>query len=135
MGALWDAYDCLPDDDKQARQKAKKGCEDYEIAVKALGPNILRSGLSAALADLMRRKDKANKLREHIANSAIPGLQDVSEDDLFARVNSLDVGTYMLATRETLQVVMWLKRACAALFDFDRRDRNDEMHRGETADA
>jgi CRISPR-associated protein Cmr5 len=95
--------------------KAKKDREDYQIAVKALGANILRSGLSAALADLMRRKGEAKKLRQHLAASEIPGLADVAEQNLFKQVNALDVGTYMLATRETLQVVMWLKRACDAL--------------------
>ncbi len=104
----------------EALQTEGKNCDDYQIAVKALGANILRSGLSAALADLMRRKDKAKELRKHLASSQIsqiPGLANVTEHDLFSRVNALDVGTYMLATRETLQVVMWLKRACDALFD------------------
>ncbi len=117
VGALWRAYS---DADVSDRKKAKRNCEDYETAVKALGANILRSGLSAALADLMRRKDGAKELRKHLADSQIsqiPGLENVTERDLFSRVNALYVGTYMLATRETLQVVMWLKRACDALFD------------------
>jgi CRISPR-associated protein Cmr5 len=112
VGELWKA---------SSTEKAWKGCEDYQIAVKALGANILKSGLSAALADLMRRKDAAKKLREHLAASQIPGLANVDERDLFSRINALDVGGYMLATRETLQVVMWLKRACDALFDFPKQ--------------
>jgi CRISPR-associated protein Cmr5 len=90
--------------------------EDYKIAVKALGANILRSGLSAALADLMRRN--ASNVVDDIARFNIPGLRtDLGDAPLFVTVNNLPVGQYMLATRETLQVVMWLKRACEALFE------------------
>src|SRR5262245_52983522 len=79
VGTLWNAYDRTPEADKNEKQNTKKSCEDYEIAVKALGANILRSGLSAALADLMRRKGRAQKLREHIAASQIPGLDGAGE--------------------------------------------------------
>jgi CRISPR-associated protein Cmr5 len=120
VDVLWKAYS--EPENANARQSAQKTCEDYEIAVKALGANILRSGLSAALADLMRRKEGAKKLREHLAASQIPGLANATENDVFRKVNDLDVGAYMIATRETLQVVMWLKRACDALFDFKLQD-------------
>jgi len=115
VSRVWEDYKRLPQGD--AKRKAKKDCDDYEIAVKALGANILRSGLAAALAELMRRK--AIKVLEHLADSAIPGLGAETEGrNLLMKANNLPVGTYMLATRETLQVVMWLKRAAEALFDF-----------------
>jgi CRISPR-associated protein Cmr5 len=97
-------------------ENAQKKCDDYKIAVKALGANILRSGLSAALADLMRRN--ASDVLDDLAKADIPGL-GVDAGALFKTVNNLSVGEYMLATRETLQVVMWLKRACDALLNFD----------------
>jgi CRISPR-associated protein Cmr5 len=114
---LWIAYlEARNTGDKTAAAKAGKDCDDYEIAVKALGANILRSGLTAALAELMRRK--ANKVLEHLAYFPIPGLRPANEGaNLLAKANNLSVGEYMLATRETLQVVMWLKRACEALFE------------------
>jgi CRISPR-associated protein Cmr5 len=119
VSLLWNAYiDARKAESKAKEDKTRKACEDYEIAVKALGSNILRSGLSAALADLMRRKDTAKEVRKHVAASGIPQLANVEEHNLFSRVNGLDAAGYMLATRETLQVVMWLKRACEALFDF-----------------
>jgi CRISPR-associated protein Cmr5 len=132
---LWAAYlEARSAGNKTGERNAKKVCDDYEIAVKALGANILRSGLSAGLADLMRRGDRARRLREHLAASRIPGLAGVSERDLFIRVNGLETGPYMLATRETLQVVMWLKRACEALFDF-KPDSSAESAAGSDGDV
>lgn len=106
----------------ELRKGTKKDRDDYKIAVKALGANILRSGLSAALADLMRRK--ASTVLNDLAGAKIPGLvappgSDAGSTALFQQVNKLSAGEYMLATRETLQVVMWLKRACDALLNFE----------------
>ena len=89
--------------------------KEYKTTVRALGPNILRSGLSAAFADLMRRGKGAKALREHLAAAGIPGLNGVAEDKIFENVNQLPAEQYMLATRETLQVVLWHKRAAEAL--------------------
>ena len=73
--------------------------KDYKIAVVAFGANILRSGLSAALADLIRRK--ACGVLADIVRFDIPGLEPVPNGDpLFMRVNNLAVGEYMLVTRE-----------------------------------
>jgi hypothetical protein len=118
---LWTAYvEARRSGDKAVETKARKACEDYEIAVKALGANILRSGLAAALAELMRRK--ADKLREHLASSAIPGFApETAGANLLVQANNLAVGQYMLATRETLQAVMWLRRACEALFEDEEK--------------
>jgi CRISPR-associated protein Cmr5 len=94
--------------------------DDYKTAVRALGANVLRSGLSAALADLKRRK--AADVLADIERFGIPGLTGAPNgpaSSLLVRVNELPVGQYILATRETLQVAMWLKRACDALFDQD----------------
>ena len=65
-------------------------------------------------------------LRGHLVTSGIPGLPVVdpldpkavrtAANNLFKTVNELEVGDYMIATRESMQVVTWLKRACEAIF-------------------
>ncbi|HVA63078.1 MAG TPA: type III-B CRISPR module-associated protein Cmr5 [Terriglobales bacterium] len=92
------------------------GRKDYKIAVNDLGANILRSGLCAALAALQRREGSGEVLLEHLAGAGIPGLRDVAWNVLARRVQEIDAGAYMIATREMLQVAMWLKRAAQATF-------------------
>jgi hypothetical protein len=88
---------------------------EYEIAVKDLGANVLRGGLSAALAAIQRRNDAGGKLLlGHLASAELPGLKGATEGDLAARVRKLSVDDYMLATREVLKVAAWLKRAVQA---------------------
>jgi len=106
----------------------EKDRKDYKIAVQALGAEILRSGLAAAMAGLERRKGKADRLREDLANAGIPrlvqlGREDIpilrgalTRDNLPAKVRALPLDDYILVTRETLQVVLWLKRAVQATF-------------------
>ena len=62
------------------------------------------------------RGKKTAVLREHLEASGIPGLEGTTADNICQKVNSLEVVNYMIATRETLQVVTWLKRACEAIF-------------------
>jgi len=105
---------------ERVAEVARDKRDDYKTAVRALGANILRSGLSAALADLKRRK--ADNVLADIECFDIPVLKATPgrpAPSLLVRVNELPVGQYMLATRETLQVVTWLKRACDALFEED----------------
>ncbi len=134
VAELWLQYEAAGDD-KESRQRVRKVCEEYKTAVRGLGANILRSGLSAALADLLRRGSKTKSLREHIADSGIPYLTlgRQREDELFTVANDLAVGPYMLATRETLEVVKWLKRATEALFDFPEVEATERS--GEDANA
>jgi CRISPR-associated protein Cmr5 len=104
--------------------------KDYKIAVHAFGAEILRSGLAAAMAGLERREGKGDRLRSDLANpnAGIPGLvqpnrSDIpilqvapTKDNLSAKIRSLPLDDYILATRETLQIVLWLKRAVQAKF-------------------
>jgi CRISPR-associated protein Cmr5 len=90
---------------------------DYKIAVNDLGANILRSGLCAALAAVQRLGERGVLLLGHLAKAGIPGLEGATADDLARRVQTLDADSYMLATREILQVAMWLKRAVQATFE------------------
>ncbi|MBX3230651.1 MAG: type III-B CRISPR module-associated protein Cmr5 [Labilithrix sp.] len=89
---------------------------DYVIAVNDLGANILRSGLCAAIASLQRR-DRGNVLLGHLANAGVPGLEGATARDLAQRVRGLDADSYMMATRELLEVATWLKRAVQATFE------------------
>lgn len=90
----------------------------YKIAVNDLGSHILRSGLSASLAGLQRKgKPGGALLLGHLAGARLAGLDGVSKEDLVAEVNKLNVDSYMITTRETLQLVSWLKRAVQATFE------------------
>ena len=104
--------------------------KDYKIAVGALGGNILRSGLAAAMAGLERRKKEGGSpdtLLSHLVEAGIPGLvqpgapgvlgQPLSADNLPDKIRHLETSDYILATREALQVVLWLKRAVQAKFE------------------
>jgi CRISPR-associated protein Cmr5 len=91
--------------------------KDYQIAVNDLGANILRSGLCAAIASVQRLGDRGNVLLDHLAAAGVPGLDGVTARELPRRVRELDAAGYMIATREILQIAMWLKRAVQATFE------------------
>lgn len=101
------------------RTVPKEKQRDYKIAVNDLGANMLRSGLCAALAAVQRLGEPARLLLAHLASANVPGLEEVAPDDLPRRVRELDTDSYMIATREMLQVAMWLKRAVQATFEED----------------
>ncbi|MBI2566727.1 MAG: type III-B CRISPR module-associated protein Cmr5 [Candidatus Schekmanbacteria bacterium] len=90
--------------------------KDYEITVNDLGTNILRSGLCAAIAGLQRLGNRGELLLGHLAAASVSGLDGATADDLARRVRELDADTYMISTREMLQVAVWLKRAVQATF-------------------
>lgn len=106
--------------------------KEYKTQVHSLGANVLRSGLSAAVAFVQRSAQAKNdqqsaaakRLLTHLATAELPGLdrlaQNVADDDVDgpavgAAVRGLDLDTYMLASREALAVVTWLKRAAQVL--------------------
>ncbi len=97
----------------------KEKRKDYQVAVNDLGANILRSGLCAAIASIQRVGDRGKLLAEHLATAGVPGLHGASAGTLAERVRQLDTDAYMIATRELLQVAMWLKRAVQATFEGD----------------
>lgn len=94
--------------------------KSYKIVINDLGSHILRSGLVAAIAGVQRVGEHGGSLvLEHLACATIPGLEQVSAKDLPKRIRQLPVDDYILATRETLRVVTWLKRAAQATFGED----------------
>ena len=91
--------------------------DNYKIAVNDLGANILRSGLCAAIASVQRLGNRGDVLLGHLASAGVPGLEDATAQNLAQRVRGLDADSYMMATRELLQVATWLKRAVQATFE------------------
>ena len=95
--------------------------KDYQIAVNDLGTNILRSGLCAAIASVQRLNSPNNRrgdvLLGHLASASVPGLEGATAQNLAQLVRGLDADSYMIATRELLQVATWLKRAVQATFE------------------
>lgn len=94
----------------------KERRKDYENAVLSLGADIQRVGLLAALAAVQRLGERGKDLLDDLAKANIPGLQATNGAELVAKARTLDVDPYMIATRETLAVVSWLRRACQATF-------------------
>lgn len=91
--------------------------ESYKVLVNGLGANILRSGLAASVAFLERENSRsraeAKLLLDHLGAAGIPGLQ-ADHTSLPRAVRGLALDDYMLATRETLRVVLWFRRAVQA---------------------
>lgn len=90
--------------------------KDYENAVLALGADISRVGLLAALAAVQRLEKRGERLLADLAQAAIPGLSAAAGNSLVGKARNLPVEAYMIATRETLALVGWLRRACQATF-------------------
>lgn len=94
--------------------------KDYQNAVLAFGADILRVGLLAALAAVQRLGERGERLLDDLARAKIPGLEAKNGGELVEKARGLDVDAYMIATRETLAVVAWLRRACQATFDGEK---------------
>ena len=90
----------------------------YRTLARGLGALIMGNGLIGALAFVKRfhRKDTAAAFLCDLAQADIPGLRadDEKQVDLVA-LCQLSMAEYMLATREALQVALWLNRAATAL--------------------
>ena len=91
--------------------------KDYKIVVMGIGANIMRSGLASAIAFLERRNSPAVvSFLDDLSGASIPGLEEAKGENLPDRVRNLtDLDAYMLATRETLRVALWFRRAVQAL--------------------
>lgn len=101
------AYGCVEKVDTKERN-------DYKVQVNSFGANILRSGLAAAVSFLERDKDKALLFLGHLRTAHIPGIDLNSKDSFPEQIRNLKLDAYMLATRETLKVALWFRRAVQA---------------------
>jgi CRISPR-associated protein Cmr5 len=108
------AYEVVSKVQKELQKEQQK---DYRIAVNDLGANILRSGLCAAVAAVQRLGSRGELLLDHLASAGVPGLEGAGANDLARRVREIDADAYMIATREMLEVAVWLKRAVQATFE------------------
>ena len=99
--------------------------KEYTIAAQGFAGALLRGGFAGAASALERdAKPEDNKngrpgfrlLLGHLASYALPGIP-VGEAAAWAgKVRGLaDLGSYMLATREMIALLSWLRRACRAL--------------------
>ena len=119
------AYQCAGEVMKLGDQQR----QEYRTLVMGLGPLVLRSGLVTALAFLQRRakdedRNAAAILFEHLASADIPGLRpDRGEapEQICALARHLELEPTMLATRELIKVVEWLKRAAEATLPSEHR--------------
>jgi len=98
--------------------KSENDIKDYKVLVNGLGPNVIRSGLVAAIAFLQRDKSSAtkNQFAADLAD-AYPlefGIPKTGLDELARHIRHLDPDQYMLVTRETLKLALWFKRALQA---------------------
>ncbi|MCU0683415.1 MAG: type III-B CRISPR module-associated protein Cmr5 [Polyangiaceae bacterium] len=89
--------------------------ESYKIAVHDFGTYLVRGGLAAAMAALERSKGAgARCLLGHLADAGLVGLAKANADELPARVRALGLDAYVMASRESLHLTLWLKRAVQA---------------------
>lgn len=87
----------------------------YRNLVLAIGVDIRRMGLSGALAAIER--DKAGALLLGHLRRAPMHARLLEDQKLPSWARSLDLTAYILATREMLQFVVWLRRAVQAMIE------------------
>ncbi len=116
---------------RAVREDSLSLCAEYKPRVNGLGAAVLRDGLAAALSFLERERDSnaaARRLLEDLAfclsRARLPSLAKpgLSAGSLPGDVRELDLGEYMLATRETLRLLVWFRRAVQATFPVEGRD-------------
>lgn len=101
--------------------------DDYRIAVNSFGSHVIRTGLCAAIAWLQRDgRDASHLFLEHLDKADIRGLAAAPGGKPFAtfadKAHAADAANYMIATRDTLALVVWFRRAVQALRGADRQD-------------
>lgn len=116
---------------RTARDKGKALCAEYKPRVNGLGAAVLRDGLAAALA-FLEREVKSNAAAQHLledltwclARARLPGLSEPSLKRLGlpGAVRALGLNEYMLATRESLRLLVWFRRAVQATFPLEERE-------------
>lgn len=97
-------------------QSSQQG--DYEILVKGLGANIIRSGLAVAVCHLERETKKrpaAQQLLQDLQETHWPVARPQGTT-FAAHIRTLSLDNYILMTQEMLQVVPWFKRAVESTF-------------------
>ncbi|MFP2925021.1 type III-B CRISPR module-associated protein Cmr5 [Pyxidicoccus sp. 3LG] len=97
---------------------------EYKPRVNGLGATVLRDGLAAALTFLERERERGNAadqvledLAWCLAQARLPELGERPRgEDLPKWARGLKLDDYMLATRETVRLLVWFRRAVQATF-------------------
>jgi CRISPR-associated protein Cmr5 len=111
-----------------ARDKGLRA--DYKPRVNGLGAAVLRDGLAAALTFLERERESnpaARQVLDDLAwclgRASLPKLgESLDGKALPKEVRGLDLDAYMLATRETIRLLVWFRRAVQATFPKEEGD-------------
>lgn len=102
--------------------------KEYKVFVNGLGPNIIRSGLVAAVAFIQRNR---SDLRDQFASDIASGLPTqwkvpLNLPGLAEHVRQVPHDQYMLLTREILRLSLWFKRAVQAHDSGDTGDGGNQ---------
>ena len=94
----------------------KDDIKNFKIVINSFGATVLKGGLCAAIAWAQRYHDReaSERLLMALGDAAIAGVGRVQAGDLPERVRELPCDSYMLATRDALAVIVWLRRAVQA---------------------
>ena len=96
---------------------------DYRIAVNSFGAHVIRTGLCAAIAWLQRDdRDASDLFLKHLDAAEIRGLVSPPGASFADKVQAAEAANYMVATRDTIALVVWFRRAVQALKGDDRQD-------------
>lgn len=94
----------------------KGDVKNFKIVVNSFGATVLKGGLCAAIAWAQRYHDPnaSGRLLEALAEAGISGVGRVKPRDLPKKIRELPPDGYMLATRDALAAIVWLRRAVQA---------------------
>lgn len=93
----------------------------WKTAVMDFGTQVQRCGLLQALAFLKRdacadvHRELLPRVQDHLAKKGMLPARDGARPDFFVEVRGLSAANYMLVTRETMNLAIWLRRATQAL--------------------
>lgn len=94
----------------------KDDIKNFKIVVNSFGATVLKGGLCAAVAWAQRYPDKraAERLLAALGEAGIAGLGQVKGGEIPQKIRELAPESYMLATRDAVAVIVWLRRAVQA---------------------
>lgn len=94
----------------------KDDINNFKVVVNSFGATVLKGGLCAAVAWAQRYHDReaSGRLLAALGDASIAGLGPVRAGDLPARIRALPPESYMLATRDAVAAIVWLRRAVQA---------------------
>ena len=95
---------------------AKDDIDTFKIVVNSFGATVLKGGLCAAVAWAQRYHDTqaSDRLLTAVGEAGIAGVGRVTAGELPKKIRDLAPGDYMLATRDALAAIVWLRRAVQA---------------------